>query len=78
MRPEQWQRLVQLIDVATFSRLEPVYGCPDCADGGAEWIEIEQGEQRNRVTFEYNATLDPIAALAEEIRQIRSELKPAE
>ena len=29
-------------------------GCPDCADGGAEWIEIKLANgEKHKVTFEY-------------------------
>lgn len=49
-----------------------VYGCPDCADGGAEWVEV--GEQR--VTLEYGADNEPIRPLLHEVRKLRSRLMP--
>ena len=42
-------------NTSTFFKLPETIGCPDCADGGAEWIEIIllNGE-KHRVTFEYH------------------------
>ena len=42
-------------------------GCPDCADGGAEYVEV--GSQR--VSFEYRGDAGPATPLAEALRQIR-------
>jgi len=47
-----------------------VYGCPDCADGGAEWVEVGG----RRVTLEYGADIEPIRPLLNEIRKLRSRL----
>ncbi len=43
-------------------------GCPDCADGGAEYVEA--GGQR--VTFEYGGDAGGAAALAEALREVRT------
>jgi hypothetical protein len=67
----EWNRLQSLVDTAAFRRLEGVHGCPDCADGGAEWIQIETAEPV-RVTFEYGTELDGIDELQAEIRELRS------
>ena len=42
------------MDFVVFRNLEEVIGCPDCADGGAEWIEITTKDLNHKVTFEYN------------------------
>ncbi|SVD24477.1 uncharacterized protein METZ01_LOCUS377331, partial [marine metagenome] len=34
---EMWQQIIELIDFEYFQSLDDVYGCPDCADGGAEF-----------------------------------------
>lgn len=49
----EWVDLVESIDLDAFLALDTVIGCPDCADGGAEWIEIVAEEQTYKVTFEY-------------------------
>ena len=66
-----WERLMALVDTAVFRELEGVHGCPDCADGGAEWIEIGTADPV-RITFEYGAELDGIAELQKMIRELRS------
>ena len=66
-----WKRVRALVDVAALRRLEGSHGCPDCADGGAEWIEIGSAGDPVRVTFEHGATLDGIGALQAELRALR-------
>nr|WP_068888610.1 hypothetical protein [Pedobacter panaciterrae] len=53
MAESEWSKLAQNIDLSVFNKLKQVYGCPDCADGGAEWIEITYGDKKHKVTFEY-------------------------
>jgi hypothetical protein len=72
---DEWQRLVQLIDQKMIAQIEDIYGCPDCADGGAEWIEVIQGDFSKKVTFEFGTTLEPIQPLLDEVRQIRAQLE---
>jgi hypothetical protein len=49
---------IKKINQAKFLALEDVYGCPDCADGGAEWVEITfKGKEAKKVTFEYGKTI---------------------
>ncbi len=50
----QWQQLNDRIDLKAFYDLPATIGCPDCADGGAEWVEIATESKTHRVTFEYN------------------------
>ncbi len=52
-KPGEWTELKASIDLATFNALPERIGCPDCADGGAEWLEIITPEGGKKVTFEY-------------------------
>ena len=54
--------------------LERVYGCPDCADGGAEWIAVEAEERSHRVTFERSDPPEGIAPLATMLDRYRNAL----
>jgi hypothetical protein len=63
-------------DSAAFRRLDSVIGCPDCADGGAEWIEITHGGTTKRVTFEYGKTIPAIERLQDAMRLLRGNYKP--
>ena len=69
--PEEWQSLLESVNMQKFVELDSVIGCPDCADGGAEWIEIEMPEMKKRVTFEYGAGIEGIEALLAKVRLIR-------
>jgi hypothetical protein len=64
-------RFYAALDPAAVRRLAGVHGCPDCADGGAEWIELD----RARVTFEFGRELAPIAPLQRETRALRARLR---
>ncbi len=68
----RWDSLLALVDTASFLRLDETYGCPDCADGGSEWLGIlfESG-QKKRVTYEYGKTVDGIGELIVYARKLR-------
>lgn len=67
----EWSSVLQLIDWQGFEKQPDRIGCPDCADGGAEWIEIEYEQDAvKRVTFEYGASLKGHEALLEQLREI--------
>jgi hypothetical protein len=51
-----------------FRQLDSVYGCPDCADGGAEWVEVDG----KRVTMGYRSDLEPIRPLLQQVRALRA------
>lgn len=53
MSDGDWSKLADSIDLSVFNQLKESYGCPDCADGGAEWVEIEYEGKKHKVTFEY-------------------------
>lgn len=46
-------RLIEKINFDSFLKLDSIIGCPDCADGGAEWIEISSNGKSHKVIFEY-------------------------
>jgi hypothetical protein len=48
------------IDLPGFNGLDPVIGCPDCADGGAEWIRVVSPDTDKKVTFEYGKEPDEV------------------
>ena len=42
-------------NTTSFFKLPETIGCPDCADGGAEWLEIILPDgDKHKVTFEYH------------------------
>jgi len=63
-------------DTNSFFKLPETIGCPDCADGGAEWLEIilPNGD-KHKVTFEYHA--EP-ASIKDQIIKLREILNKNE
>jgi hypothetical protein len=50
---ENWESVKTGLNIYLFFKLPETIGCPDCADGGAEWIEIElENGDKHKVTFE--------------------------
>ena len=43
--------------------LKEIIGCPDCLDGGAEWIEVSCDGKAHRVEFDYHAPPSAISHL---------------
>jgi hypothetical protein len=54
-----------------FKKQPETIGCPDCADGGAEYVEMQVGDQKHRVKFEYNKTIPGFETLIKELRTQR-------
>lgn len=60
--------LASSIDINAFNQLDEVIGCPDCADGGAEWIGISTSEKTKKVTFEYQNEPEAVADIIQRLR----------
>ena len=71
IRVAEWIRLMAAIDPETLLNMEDRYGCPDCADGGAEWIEVITRRWRKKITFEYGDSIRGIQDLIDQLREIR-------
>ena len=62
------------LNTASFFLLPETIGCPDCADGGAEWLELKMlSGETHKVTFEYFKEPDFIKPQIEKLRKILSE-----
>jgi hypothetical protein len=69
------QCLMSSVNIDEFMKLDTVIGCPDCADGGAEWIEIERKGVTRRVTFEYGHSIPAIQNMLDRIRLLREDFR---
>lgn len=69
----EWVDLLALVNLSNMQSYEDVIGCPDCADGGAEWIKVESAEGSKKITFEYGDSLESIQPLIEQLRLLRAE-----
>ena len=70
-----WATLKAALTNTGFSQESEIIGCPDCADGGAEFIEIEQSGKKHRVTFEYGKTIPGFGKLVMTLRDEREKFK---
>jgi hypothetical protein len=70
-----WERLVDAVDEEQLRALPAVVGCPDCADGGAEWVEVTTEGWTHRVTFEFGSAPESIEKLVIEVRRIREDIE---
>lgn len=70
---EEWNAIFNAIDIKQFEQLEERYGCPDCADGGAEYIEIKTISGTKRVTIENGSKGDELGAILPLLRKLREE-----
>lgn len=69
----EWKDLLTLVDLSVLQSYEDVIGCPDCADGGAEWINVESTEGSKKITFEYGESLSSIQPLIDRLRLLRGQ-----
>ena len=70
-----WSGLLGVVNWDAFSEMPEVIGCPDCADGGGEWIEVTVAGESHRITFEQGATIEAIQPLIERMRLLRSDFE---
>lgn len=68
----EWKTLETQANLAALQKQPQTIGCPDCADGGAEFLEIEQGGERYRVTFEAGKTIPGFESLVTALREKRA------
>ena len=66
-----WATLKAQADLTLLRKQPTTLGCPDCADGGAEFLEIEQGTERYRVTFEAGKSVPGFEGLITALRAKR-------
>jgi hypothetical protein len=74
---EEWNALVAAVDRAKIESLPAQIGCPDCADGGAESLEVVGAEWQRRVTFEFGASIAELQPLLERVRALRTRVSGA-
>ncbi len=75
---EDWDKLEDLLIPSDFFSLKKSHGCPDCADGGSEWVELilEDGSS-HKVTFEYENAPEEMKSYVNVLREI-SDTKAAQ
>jgi len=56
MDKNKWQQMINAIDIKAFYMLPHTMGCPDCTDGGAEWLIIATSKNEWKVEFDYDSS----------------------
>ncbi|MCM4164378.1 MULTISPECIES: hypothetical protein [unclassified Arenibacter] len=65
-----WDSIKKMVDLNEFFSLQEILGCPDCADGGAEWLEIENfSGKKYKVTFEYGKAPEELETIINALRK---------
>jgi hypothetical protein len=64
---EEIKAIKSLLQTSKINSLPEVIGCPDCLDGGAEWIEVTTNGKKHRVTFEYKNAPKELKAIADKL-----------
>lgn len=66
-----WDSVKVLLSNKAFFELPATIGCPDCADGGAEWVEVKLlNGTTHKVVFEYNNEPQQLQGSIAKLRQI--------
>lgn len=65
----EWISIKNKIETSSFFKLKSTYGCPDCADGGAEWIEVITTSGKTfKVNFEFMNEPEELKNIAPTLR----------
>jgi len=72
----EWAALVEAVDRKRLESLPEVLGCPDCADGGAESLEVVGAGWQRKVTFEFGRDVAAVQPLLDRVRTLRQRLDP--
>jgi len=70
----EYNILKNLIEATEFVSAQDKYGCPDCYDQGAEWLEVTTPRLEKRIEMEYNALPPSIESLLIFMRKVRARL----
>ncbi len=64
-----WTKLINSFNFKEFKMLPKTIGCPDCLDGGAEWIEIGTPNKSYKVEFDYGNNIEVFSGLLKLLSQ---------
>jgi len=64
-----------LLNVSQVSNLPEVIGCPDCADGGAEWISVTADGKTYKITYDYGKAPKELEAAVARLKILKDGFK---
>lgn len=74
----EFDSLFNSLDFSKFQLLDTIIGCPDCADGGAEWVEVISNAEKHKVVFEYYNEPEEIKQFVKSVRNYFDSVKTQE
>ncbi len=63
------------LNIEKIAALPETIGCPDCADGGAEWIAINADGKQYKITYEYGKAPKELEAAAARLKLLKDGFK---
>ena len=51
MSPEEWQSLLDAVNIETLRKLSATTECPDCDDNGREWLKVFTPQEEVKMSF---------------------------
>lgn len=65
----------KLLNTDAVYKLPKTIGCPDCADGGAEWVAFKSNGKEYKVVFDYGKVPEPLKAAVAKLKIINETFK---
>jgi len=72
---EEVDAIKDLLNANKVSALPEVIGCPDCADGGAEWVSVKANGKQYKIVFEYGKAPKELDAAVAKLRLLKESFK---
>lgn len=63
------------LNMEKIAALPETIGCPDCADGGAEWIAINADGKQYKITYEYGKAPKELEAAVARLKLLKDGFK---
>ncbi|QIL38838.1 hypothetical protein G7074_05790 [Pedobacter sp. HDW13] len=63
------------LNMEKIAALPETIGCPDCADGGAEWIAINADGKQYKITYEYGKAPKELEAAVARLKVLKDGFK---
>jgi len=63
------------LNIEKIAALPETIGCPDCADGGAEWIAINADGKQYKITYEYGKAPKELEAAVARLNVLKDGFK---
>jgi hypothetical protein len=63
------------LNMEKIASLPETIGCPDCADGGAEWIAINADGKQYKITYEYGKAPKELEAAVARLKVLKDGFK---